>query len=431
MCFSYNLSAQSYLSFYNFNHINQNLMVNPASPHNYKMVVGIPGVGGVQAHVNTGSLKLDALATGEDFNKSLDNTIRNLKPNDRINLNQTIDGIFVGFKIKKGYWTVAAQQITDFNMTIPSELIKFLYFGNVGSGYLGNTLRMDNFNIDLNVRNEYSIGYQYRIDSNFIIGGRYKYISGITNAYIKNFQLDLYTDVDEWNITTNVLVNTSGTNTLNEIDSQEFITSNLMSKNTGMGFDLGLYYRINKRFDVSASVLNVGWVTWRKNLIGYTSKGSFDYTGVGVEYPETDFDAGIETILDSLGNSFNFEEISIEEYSTPLPSHFIISTQFYASEKHVFGILYQGSVWNQHLYSNYGIMYNGRYAKWLSVMLGYSIQNNVQNNISIGLSVRIGFFQIYALTDNTFGIIDPTSVSSTNLRAGISLSFINKKKEPK
>jgi len=421
-------NAQSYLSFYNFNHVNQNLMVNPASPHNYKFVIGIPGIGGFNSHVNSGSFNLDGLETGEDINSKLNDAISGLKPNDRINLNETVDGIFVGFETKIGYFTVAAQQITDFNMIIPSELMKFLYFGNVGSGYLGKTLTMDNFNIEVNARNEYSIGFQRKINDKIILGGRYKYISGIANTYVEKFKFDLYTDVDIWSVETDIMMNTSGSAIVDNADIQGLATNNLFSSNTGMGFDIGAYYKINDKFDVSVSALNLGWVKWKKDLTGIKSQGSFDFEGLDLNYPGDDFNAGIDNLLDSIGNAFNFEDVAIDAYTTPLPSHFIVSGQFYATEKHVFGLLYQGSLWNKNLYHNYGIMYNGRYAKWINIMAGYSIQNNVLHNVSLGLSLRFGFFQIYALTDNTFGILNPTSVNSVNLRAGITLSFLTKPK---
>ncbi len=421
--------AQSYLSFYNFNHINQNLMVNPASPHDYKFVIGIPGIGGFTSNVNSGSLDLDGLENGADINEKLDDAISGLKPNDRFNFNETIDGIFVGFATgDKGYWTVAAQQITDFNMIIPSELIKFLYYGNVGSGYLGNTLTMDNFNVEISVRNEYSVGYQHKVNDKLILGGRYKYISGVANTYVDKFKFDLYSDVDIWTINTDILINTSGSDIVNNFDPQGVATNSLFSRNSGMGFDIGAYYKINEKFDVSVSALNMGWIKWRKDLVGLKSKGSFEFEGLNISYPGNDFDAGINNLVDSLGNAFNFEEVAIESYTTALPSQFIVSGQFYATEKHVFGLIYQGSLWNKTLYHNYGIMYNGRYSKWINIMAGYSIQNSVQNNISLGFSVRLGPVQIYALTDNTFGILNPTAVNSVNIRAGLTLSFTEKPK---
>jgi hypothetical protein len=422
------VSGQSYLSLYNFNHINQNLLVNPASPHNYRFVIGIPGIGGTSAHFNSNSFTKDWLEKGEDPNAKLEETIRNLKKGDRLNSSTSVDGLFVGFGTKRGYWTVAAQQINEFNMTIPTELMKLLYFGNVGSGYVGNTMNMDNFNVEANVRNEYSIGYQHYIDSNFIVGGRYKYISGVANTYMDRFNVALTTDIDKWTAQTDIMLNTSGIAGIEDIDPNSFVSEGLFSRNSGMGFDLGAYYRINDRFDVSVSALNLGWIKWRKDLRGYRSQGSFEFEGTEVNYPGDDFEAGMENLLDSLGEAFSFEEVGINSYTTPLPSHFIVSGQFYLTEKHVFGVAYQGSVWNKRLYDNIGIMYNGRYSKWINIMVGYQKIDGSFNNLALGLSLRLGAFQIYALTDNTFGIMEPTQVAATNIRAGITLSFYDKPK---
>ena len=423
-------NAQSFLSIYNFNHVNQNLMVNPASPHNYKLVVGVPGLGGLSTHVNNKNL-VSFLEKDGDPNENLGNAINQLKPEDRINTTQSLDGIFVGFKSSKGYWTISAQQKTDFNMTMPGEMLKFLYFGNAGSGYVGKTLDLSNFNIEAIVRNEYGIGYQHKIDSNLIIGGRFKYISGVSNIYTQRFNASIYSDIENINVNTDILLNTSGiyNGILDTDDVVGYYSGSAFSKNTGMGFDLGVYYKINKRFDVSGSILNLGWIKWNKDLKGLEVKGDFDFYGVEGSFPFDSLDFG--GFLDSTVSRIEVNEVDINSYSTTLPSHFILSGQFYANEKNVFGLLYQGSFWNDRLYSNYGVMYNGRYSKWFNLTLGYSVIDNSLNNVTLGASVRLGAFQIYALTDNTFGFLNPSEIVATNVRAGVTISILDSPKNNK
>lgn len=424
--------GQSFISLYNFNHINQNLMVNPASPHDYKLVVGFPGLGGLSTHVNSTGLASAIEARG-DINENLGNTINGLRPTDRINTTQSLDGLFVGFKTGDGYWTISAQQKTDFNMTMPGELLKFLYFGNAGSGYVGKTLDASNFNIEAIVRNEYGIGYQHKIDSNFIVGGRFKFISGVSNIYTQKFNASIYSDIDQVSVNTDILINTSGVyNSIlgsDGFDPINYYSGSVFGENTGMSIDLGAYYRINERFDVSGSVLNLGFINWNKDLRGYEVKGDFDFYGVEASYPGDSLNFG--DYLDSVVSRVEVKDVNINSYTTNLPSHFIVSGQFYANEKNVFGVTYQGSLWNNTLYSNYGIMYNGRYSKWFNLMLGYSVIDNSLNNVTFGASLRLGAFQIYALTDNTFGLLNPSEIVVTNVRAGITLSFIDKPKKKK
>lgn len=422
--------SQSYLSLYNFNHINQNLLVNPASPHNYKLVVGLPGLGGLSTHVNNKNL-ISIFEEGGNPNDNLGNAINDLRPDDRINTTQSLDGIFVGFAAGKGYWTVSAQQKTDFNMTLPGELMKFLYFGNGGSGYVGKTLDLNTFNVEAIVRNEYGIGYQHNVDSNLIIGGRFKYISGVSNIYTQRFNASIYSDIESVRVNTDVLINTTGIyNGILESDNPlGYYSDGVFGRNTGMSFDLGAHYRINEKFDVSASILNLGWINWRTDLKGLEVRGDFDFYGIEAVFPFDSLDFG--EFLDSTISRIEVNELDINSYTTSLPSHFILSGQFYASDKHVFGALYQGSLWNNKIYSNYGIMYNGRYSKWFNLMLGYSVIDNALNNMTLGASVRLGPLQIYALTDNTFGFLSPSKIVATNVRAGISLSFIDKPKKIK
>ena len=428
------LSAQTYLGFYNFDHVNQNLLINPASPHNYRFVIGVPGLSGVGAHVNNSAFELgDFAEKGSDANQKLEDAISGLNGKERINLYEKLDGIFVGFGTKKGYWTIGASQSTTFNMTFPSELVQFLYFGNIGSGYAGNTLSMDNFNTDLTVRNEYHIGYQHYVDSNLIIGGRYKYISGIGNFSVDRFKFDIYSDIDEITVSTDILFQASSEVGLPSLDEDSDFepevnpTSMLMSRNSGMGFDLGVYYRINDRFDVSASVLDLGWTTWRKNLKGYQSKGTYTFEGLQIDAGDsTDFETILENMLDSLTSELEFKEVALSEYTTTLPTKIMASGQFHLTPKHCFGLVYQGSLWNNTMYHNYGIQYIGRYGKWFNWILGYSVIDGAQKNLTLGLSLRLGPVQIYALTENGFGVIEPNSIRNTSVFAGLNLSFYDK-----
>jgi hypothetical protein len=76
-------------------------------------------------------------------------------------------------------------------------------------------------------------------------------------------------------------------------------------------------------------------------------------------------------------------------------------------------------------------MYNGRYSKWFNLTLGYSVIDNSLNNVTVGASVRLGAFQIYALTDNTFGFLNPSEIVATNVRAGVTISILDSPKNNK
>ena len=424
------LSAQSYISLYNFDHVNQNLMVNPASNHKYRFVLGIPGLSGANLYVHGPNNMASILEPGSDANKNFENFLNNLSGKERLNLNQSLDVLYVGFGTKKGYFSLGAQEVTNVNMTFPGELMRFLYYGNVGSGYLGQTMDMSGFDLSVTSRVNYHIGYQHEINDKLTIGGRYKYISGVANVNIKRFNASIYSDVDKAVISTDILIQTSGLGLADDL-STDNLTELVTGKNSGMAFDFGFTYKISEKFDVSASLIDFGWINWKKDLKGYTSQGEYEFTGVDYNYaPNSSVKFGdlLENNLDSLSDALEFTDTTINSYKTSLPSHVMGSFQFHVTPKHVFSAVYQGTIWNTRMYHSYGIQYIGKWANAINFMAGYSVLDNSNNNLSLGLSLRLGAFQIYALTDNVWGVIEPTSIAATSVRLGINLSFVEKPK---
>lgn len=422
--------SQSYLSLYNFDHVNQNLMVNPSSPHNYRFVIGIPGLAGNSIHFNSSSNISSIFETGSNANEQFEELLNSLTGKERINLNQSTDVLFVGFGTKNGYFSLGAQEVLDFNMIFPGELMRFLYYGNAGSDYFGKTLDLSNFDASVTSRINYHIGYQHYIDSNLIVGGRYKYISGATNINTARFNTTLYSDVDVIQLNTDILFQTSGINSLSDFNTND-VTEYVNARNSGMAFDLGVTYIFNDKFNFSGSIVDFGWINWRRDTWGYSSNGEFEFDGLEYEYiPNQEDDLGdrLEYLVDSIENKLNFQEGAIDSYRTTLPTHFMGSVQYNLNKAHSFGFVYQGTIWNSRMYHSYGVQYIGRWHKLINFMAGYSVIDNIQNNLSLGLSLRLGAFQIYALTDNVFGVLEPQSISATNIRFGINLSFYDKPK---
>ena len=422
--------GQIYTSFYNFEHVNQNLLINPANPHPYRFVIGLPGASGISVHVNNSIFRAGNILNDNTLNENIEEIIANMPDRGRLNFYENVDLVYAGFGLKHGYVSFGIQQEATLNTIIPKQLLSFLYYGNVNNPDNGINFQAKDFNTEALIQVNYHIGYQhYLLDSALIVGGRFKYISGTGHAHFQRFNAELQADFFEWKVNTDILIETSG---YQYIDNFEFNPLELFnSGNNGYGIDLGATYLLPK-MKISASVLNIGSITWKQDLKMYQSQGSFTYDGAFVD--ENNQELSFDDVLDSLEAELGFKEITPYSYKTKLPMHIMASYEYQVHPKHAFALTYQGSVWSGSLYNNFGINYIGRYARRFNLLVGYSRLAGGLNNVALGLSAAAGPVQLYLMCDNVYGAVNIRDLSSTSVRFGINLAFldiINKKEEPK
>jgi hypothetical protein len=415
--------SQNLINFYNFDNVNQSLMVNPSGQHHFRTVVGIPAISGVNVHVQNTVFQLGEYFNNNPSQENINNIVTSLSERERLNFYQSADLLFVGFGLKKGYLSFGVQQEATLNTVLPGDLFKFLYYGNEGSN---NALNIDatTLNMEALIQINYHLGYQhYLLDSALIVGGRFKFISGTAHAHLRNADINVYADMFEWTIKTNVLMESSGSAYLEDYGSLNPIEL-IKPGNPGWGVDLGATYLLPK-MKFSGAILNVGQISWKVDNKMYQSKG--EYTWEGIVISENDYDQDIDAIGDSIIEALEFEEIAPYNYKTSLPSKVLLNYEFSLSPKHAFAATYQGDIWKGSIYHTMGVTYIGRYAKRFNLLLGYSKQLDGNNNIGLGLSTAMGPLQFYILSDNAWGFYKPSELSSTSVRLGLNLVIFDRK----
>jgi len=70
---------------------------------------------------------------------------------------------------------------------------------------------------------------------------------------------------------------------------------------------------------------------------------------------------------------------------------------------------------------------NAMFLNFLSLTGSYSFVGNTSNNLGLGLAIRAGFLQIYAVSDNVIAVLDPSKAEFANARIGVSFLFGRKK----
>jgi len=426
---SLNVSAQSDMLLYNFNAISQSLHTNPAMPQQTKVWVGLPVISGFSTHYhNSGFSAVDIFAAGTDINANLRDVTASLDASSQLAVNQTVDLLGVGFRIKKGFLSLGATQHINVTMDIPYQLFNVLFSENNNSI---TQLDLSTFDLEISNRTAFYLGYQHRfLDEKLTLGFRANYLIGQQHAYIERSNVSLTND-STYSIQgrSDIMVRSAGASAFEE-DALDPLNIAL-ADNTGFAINFGAHYQMNDKWSFSASVLDLGSITYNDYTRNYVSDSQFEFRGIEADLAANDFDNALDRALDSLEAGFNFEEVNGESYTKSLMPRVFAAANYHLSDKHAFGALYHSRVWNGEAFHDFGVNYQGRISRTFQWTAGYSIINGTVNNIGAGFDLKLGAFQLYLMSDNILGMVDYGGLQTTNFRFGINFTFYGKKDKNK
>lgn len=433
--------GQSHLTLYNFNALPQTLHTNPAYPQQATFWIGLPVASHIDVQYQNNGFKLaDLLANREDevgdltgdntydVNDNIQDIINNLDETSQFGFSSKFDLINIGFATKKGFITIGANQQIDYLMDYPVDLMRLLWNGN--QQFVGNEFTLREFDFETIARTNFYLGYQRRLlNDKLTVGGRLKFILGQANAYVERFNItNAQPNNNTWDISTDVLIRTGGFGTLS--DSRAQVTDFAFSNNTGFAVDLGAYYNLTEKLNISASFLDLGSITWQDGTRDYISKGQYTFNGLNVDFSDDDADPAQQT-LDSLESALNITDEGGNSYKRNLIQQFYASANYELTEKHALGLIYHARFWNGDMLHDVGVNYVSRLSRMFQYTASYSIINGTQNNIGGGLQLKLGPLQIYVVSDNIIGALTYDQLENTNLSAGVNLTFFESRKKIK
>ena len=309
------------------------------------------------------------------------------------------------------------------NLNFPRETYTLLKDGNanlIGQEVsVGVALQGTSFN-------QYAVGVSYGTNA-ARIGVRAKFLTGSQDVSTEEFGVRLFTDDDIYQLrfTNNYIINTSSLFTFNDLEDFSFdldrnLVNTLFTKNIGVGFDIGMSFKISDETMIGVSVYDIGKINWTTDVTNYRSKGGFSFDGLDI----ADY-IGNESVVelrDSLLNLLEFEETQ-ESYSSSLPTQFNISLLHHLNDQLDLDAAFNLASFNG--FSYYNLRLGAFYKLNDLVRLGASYSYNQQEILNLGLSgvFKLGPVQIFARTDNLLGVINPIKNGYTNGFIGLNLLF--------
>ncbi|MFC1732753.1 DUF5723 family protein [candidate division KSB1 bacterium] len=414
---------------------------NPANVPDAKYYIAIPGLSShYLSFKNSGFTYEDILSRRDDDSLELTTNkfLNSLSEKNTLSFNQSAEILAFGFRARKSYFYFNITEKFSSNMKYPKELFNLLLNGNYQ--YIGEEVSLEGIGLNLNVYNEFALGFSREINKRWTIGTRIKYLIGIANIWTEESDLKLYTGTaDEaytMRATSNIIINTAVPGTLSKISDSigEFEFSDF-TKNSGFALDLGGKFKLNEKFTFSASVIDFGYIKWKEGVENYVSKSANNtFSFEGIEFNE--FFSGGEvndstftTVIDSLEKSLGIDTTN-NSYRAPLVTQFHVAAIYSLTPRDRFGALIRGNISSTGLDPSITVSYNRAFGRTFNLAISYTAMNKSYMNFGLGTVLNIGAFQLYLISDNIYSYIAPKKSKFVNFVFGMNVT-VGRIKPPK
>lgn len=291
------LSSGYFVEDYKFRH-----NMNPAFD-NEKNYISLPALGNInvrtQGNFGLGDLVFDNPRYGIDSDKKK-TTFMNpyistsdalsgfASGTNRINADVDITLLSAGFKAFGGYNTISIDARTNMGVAVPYTLFEFAK--NTGN----QSYVMDDINVHAQSYVQLAFGHSRKIDDKLRVGGKLKVLLGVARGdmQISNLRADLAGE-DKWMMSGKAVANVSMKGFSYQQEEKEYKDENKgtyryvndVDVNSpgiggfGLAIDLGGVYKINDDWQVSAALIDLGFISWSNNMTAENKQESFEFNG--------------------------------------------------------------------------------------------------------------------------------------------------------
>ena len=421
------LAGQQSNTFYLMHHVPQSNLLNPAVQATCKWYVGIPLLASTHLSYGNTAFTYQDLAGTDTWN--LEGTVDQMHRRDLYNAEAGMQLLSLGYKHKRNYFTFHITERSHLYSIVPGDLAILAVYGNAPS--MGEIERFRSLRPGAYYQREYAAGISRVVDRYLTVGARVKLVFGKASLYPGASDLRFYTEPSTFNLLLegDYKISSSFPVTITQdqdgnisditIDDLDYAALLLNRGNPGMGFDLGLTYRLDERTTLAASVLDLGFVRWRTDLNNVRTAGTFDFRGVDSETDVVSFDY-LEEMIDSLLQSFT-EEVSHDPYFSYTPVQLFLAGKYQLKENLHLGLVNRNVLFRSKLHSSFTVALEAELADRLLATASWSYLNNSLANLGAGIAYTGPGMQFHLVSDNLLGFFFPFNTRTLNLRVGVNL----------
>ncbi len=337
---------------------------------------------------------------------NLEKVLENIDKRNTLNLDLNVGILGFGIKTKSGFVTFSTQLKLNTQFGLPRDLLRFFADGNLDENGKGKKLTLvEEDLLNLQAYMEYAVGYSRKINEKLVVGAKLKFLQGLANVSTIGSKISLDTDPNLNSITANLDYRVRVSSMVDFSDSE--VTT--VFPGIGGALDLGASYKLNEKFSFSASILDIGFIRWSKNISEYMPKeGSGTVTFSGLEWEDMwsngSFNSDFFTKLqDSVVNMLTDykQDTNVASYLQWIPIKFNLSGTYTINDMFKVYVMYHGEKTRINYYSTATLGVNINLWNWLEIMVGNTVING-RTWFNPGVGASISLFetvQIYALCD--------------------------------
>lgn len=407
-CFPKTALGQHDLTLYNMQYLPQANTLNPGRLPFIKGYVNLPLLSGLNLGLGSNSFQLKELGVlNSGTELSIETLLQNATTSNRGSMQAQADLLGFGFSLGNLFFTFGVQENVDALLNVPhaafdlaNALDKEIYIS--GKNYDLNQLALTASHY-----RSYRVGVALALSQKMSVGARINYLQGLENiwAYGNDFSLITNPESDQFGVQGDFNIFSSGLSRF----SDEVAWGNYIFNTTNSGFsaDFGFQFQYSRKIWLSASVVNLGLIQWNSQL-----------EGVKIANQNIDPEAELSSIVDELVEGTSPNHIS---YQTPTPVKVYLNGRYQLTNNTEIGLTYAP----RFIYGtaeHAGALSVSTYIRRrLGLTANYSIYNNSYANFGTGVSLNLGPFQLYAISDNLPGLFG--AGQNAHAHMGINLTF--------
>lgn len=268
-------------------------MLNPGAETNFSKHYGIPFFSGLNVSIGSTNVVLDDLFNdgGSTFQTMFERTLTQLKPEDYININTTIDVLNAGYRLnERDYLSFGFYQELDAIIYFPEDIVDLAYYGN--NRFLNRTFSLSQLNAKAQILGVFHVGISRKISKKLNLGARFKIYSSSLNVETTNNSGTYTTYENNTNLlrqnlnNVDVELRTSGLIDGDRVKENlsSLYTQTFLGGNYGLGLDFGMTYHFSPQFEFTVSILDFGFVRYAKNTKVYKAEGDYSFDGVNFDF---------------------------------------------------------------------------------------------------------------------------------------------------
>lgn len=425
--------------------------VNPAVQPELKFYVGMPGLSTIAASAGNSRFTFDDIFQNVDVNgerktvlfldensDGLENFLDKLKYKERVYAAYQVDLIDFGFKMRHNNFLTVSLSNRFESMAIVPHQIPSLFLRGMEDGEAYD-LRANKLSANASLYTELAVGYSQKLNNKLNVGGAFKLLFGHDNLHSCFKDLEIVGSDDSWYIKGDASVYSSfpGLHLTNDeegrihdvtMDEDVEVKEYLRIKGSGMSVDFGATYQLLDQLKLSASVQDLGFIRWKKNLSQIKKVEDFVFDGITYK-----INGDSLKYFEKYGEQIEHVVTAVEDpkpYTTSLCAKLNVGAEYSLfNNKLGLGFLsktffYQRTAWEQLILSA-----NYRPSRWVSLTATYGIFDGEWNNIGLGANFNLGPVNLNFAVDNIpvrYGVSgEYTYPSNTrNIRAMAGLAFV-------